>query len=844
MKFGFIAHPTSVLLKRYVKMLDLFERTSSDFIDGYDRDLWSKKNTVPFMRFEKITSATGAQCEGIVKYMPLTAEEMLSSSRETLARIKQEVDDLTEQGTEIVGLGGFTSIVGKRGVDVAEYANIPVTSGNSLTTFAAYKALDQIFEWLEVKADEQTICILGYPGSISLALSRLLLRRGFRLCLVHRTDITPKAQLLAHLPSKYHGQVILSADIESCYQKYKIFAGATSAGGVVDPQLLQSGSIFVDIALPRDISGDVRPSRQDILIIDGGTVTASSDVQFGGESLNFAIKQQINGCLAETMILALENRAENFSIGRNLEPDKVIEIGELAQKHGFYSYPFSSYGERVEKDHVLSFRRYFDQEKRQTTTQLEFIDSVMSENTSAEDTFNRHRDYINPLMVDFLKMQHCDRVFIKGHGTQLIDDKGQRYLDMVAGFGCLNLGHSPKEVIDAVTEHLSQQKTNFVQYVSIAQETAKLAEVLSHISPGKLQRTFFSNSGAEAVEAAIKIAKAATGNPTIAYLENSYHGKTLGALSITGREKHRKDFELIPHCIEVPFGDISALRLLLTEQDVGAFILEPIQGEGGVIVPPEGYLAQVQTLCRETNTLLMVDEIQTGLGRTGRLFACEWENIKPDVLMLSKSLSGGVMPIGATLCTTDVWEKAYGTSDRFLLHTSTFGGGNLASVAALSSLRSLLAQDLSAKALEVGNYFKQELERVTKNYDFIKEIRGKGLMLGIQFSNSFENAVEACVREFGTRLPGDWFTLYKFLPDEVKEHLTLAMTKMESSLSEMFCMKFVTKLGIDHNILTFVTANSSTVIRVQPPLVISKTEVDRFVSAFATVCEDMSTFNN
>lgn len=658
MKFGFIAHPTSILLKRYVKMLDLFERTSSDFIDGYDRELWSKKNTVSFMNFEKITSATGAQCEGVVKYMPLTAEEMLGHSKETLARIKQGVDELIEQGTEIVGLGGFTSIVGKRGIEVAQHSSTPVTSGNSLTTFASYKALDQIFEWLEVTPKSQTICILGYPGSISLALSHLLLRRGFNLCLVHRTESTPAEQLLTHLPNKYHSQVTLSADIKACYEKYKIFAGATSAGGIVDPELLQPGSIFLDIALPRDVAGEFRPKRQDILILDGGTVTASSEVKLGGESLNFAIKQQINGCLAETMVLALENRKETFSIGRHLEPDKVIEIGELAQKHGFYSYPFSSYGERIEKDQILSFKRYFDQEKQQTNSQLDFIDSVISENSSAEDTFNRHRDYINPLMVDFLKMQRCDRVFIKGQGTQLFDEQNNSYLDMVAGFGCLNLGHSPKEVIEPVMKYLQDQKTNFVQYVSIAQETAKLAEVLSHISPGKLQRTFFSNSGTEAVEAAIKIAKAATGNAKIVYLENSYHGKTLGALSITGREKHRKDFEpLLEHCIAVPFGDITALKKVLTEQDVGAFILEPIQGEGGVIVPPDGYLTDVQTLCHQTNTLLMVDEIQTGLGRTGRLFACEWEDIKPDVLMLSKSLSGGIMPIGATLCTTEIWKK-------------------------------------------------------------------------------------------------------------------------------------------------------------------------------------------
>ncbi len=451
-----------------------------------------------------------------------------------------------------------------------------------------------------------------------------------------------------------------------------------------------------------------------------------------------------------------------------------------------------------------------------------------------------------PMMVDFLKLQHSDHVFVNGDGTSLLNDQGERYLDMVAGYGCLNLGHNPAPVSQAVSDYLESQGANFIQYVSIPEHTSKLADALVHLAPGKLQRVFFSNSGTEAVEAALKMAKAATGNPTIAYLENSYHGKTLGALSVTGREKHRKHFQpLVPHNVQVPFGgDIDALRRVLTEQDVGAFILELIQGEGGIHVFPNGYLQEVQALCRETDTLLMVDEIQTGLGRTGRMFACDWAEIEPDVMMLSKSLSGGLIPIGATLCTSQVWDKAYGTSDRFLLHTSTFGGGNLAAVAALATLRALLQQNIPHRAFEMGEYFKSELVRVTKQYPFIKEVRGKGLMLGIEINNDFESAVEACAREFATRLPGDWHTTYKFLPDDVHSHLELAMKRMEKAMTEMFCMKFVTKLGMDHNILTFVTANSSTVIRIQPALIITKEEIDYFVSSFASVCEDMATFNN
>ncbi|MCY4046048.1 MAG: aminotransferase class III-fold pyridoxal phosphate-dependent enzyme [Cellvibrionales bacterium] len=844
MKFGFIGHPTSTYLKRYVKMLDLIERTSMDLNSGYARELWANQNLIPFMNFARIQSATGAECDGIVRYLPLTAEEMLKQPKQMQQRIQDGIVDLQAQGADLVGLGGFTSIVGKRGVQTQANSPIPLTSGNSLTTYAAYKAIDQIADWLDLDPKNERVCIVGYPGSICLSLSKLLLDKGFSLDLLHREGSRTDDQLLEDLPAKYHHKIRLTHDIDSCYSRNRLYAGATSAGGIVDPDKLLPGSIFIDVALPRDINSEHKPARQDILVIDGGCVSASDQVKFGGESLNIAIKQQINGCLAETMILALENRAETFSIGRNLPPEKVLEIGAIAEKHGFYAYPFASYGERIEKQHILNFKRFFKQNQN-ASNPLEYVNHVIAEKPSRDDTLHRHHSYVNPMMVDFLKLQRCDYVFTQASGCELTNDQGETYLDMVAGYGCLNLGHNPKPVANAITQYLENQGSNFIQYVSIPEQTAKLADVLAHITPGDLQRVFFSNSGTEAVEAAIKIAKAATGNAKIAYLENSYHGKTLGALSITGREKHRKHFKpLIDQCIQVPFADIDALRNTLMSDDIGALIVEPIQGEGGVHVPPEGYLSAVQQLCRDTNTLFMVDEVQTGLGRTGKLFASEWDDLTPDVLMLSKSLSGGLIPIGATLSTREVWDKAYGTSDKFLLHTSTFGGGNLASTATLATIQSILEQDLPRKAFEKGEYFKTKLTAIADNYPFIEAIRGKGLMLGIAFDNDFTSAVEAAAKEFATRLPGDWHSTYKFLPDEVQAHLQKAMARMEQSFSEMFCMKFITKLGVDHKILTFITANSSTVIRIQPPLVISQSQMDHFIEAFEIVCEEMSTFLN
>jgi acetylornithine/succinyldiaminopimelate/putrescine aminotransferase/predicted amino acid dehydrogenase len=831
MKFGFIAHPTSTGLKRYVKMLDLVERTSWDLQGGYQRGLWERRNLMPFFDFCRILSATGASCEGVVQYLPLTADEMLQGARDIQQRVLDGIDTLRTQGAELVGLGGFTSIIGNRGVYTAKHATLPVTSGNSLTAYSAYRALVQVCEWLEVHPQDTKVVVVGYPGSIGLVLAKLLLGDGYRLDLVHRAGGRTE-QLLDYLPQEWHERVSLLEGIDESYRSNRLFATATSAGSVIDVNRLLPGSIVIDIALPRDAE-PVDPPRNDVLVLDGGCVNASAGLKFGGESMNLALKQQINGCLAETMVLALEGRAECFSIGRALEPEQIIEIGRAAGRHGFDILPLASYGERVDEALITSFRRFHRPKP------------AGHGSDRRTQTMQRFRSHVNPMLVDFLRLQRCDRVFDRAEGCTLTDTEQNRFLDMVSGYGCLNLGHNPPRVASAVTDHLKRMGPNFVQYVSLPQETSRLAERLCEVTPGRLQRVFFSNSGAEAVEAALKLAKAASGRPHIVHARNSYHGKTLGALSVTGREKHQKHFRpLVPGCTGVPFGDIEALRRELLQRDAAAFIVEPIQGEGGVHVPPDGYLREVREICSETRTLLIVDEIQTGLGRTGRLFACEWEGVEPDIMVLAKSLSGGLIPIGATLSTAEVWDAAYGSADRFLLHTSTFGGGNIAAVAGMAALDAIIDQRLAEHAEELGSYFMSALQQATAPYPFIAEIRGRGLMLGIQFANDFEGAVEACAREIATRLVGDWHLTYRFFPDEIKEHLEAAMVKMEQSFAEMFCMRFVTKLSNDHKILTFLTANSSTVIRVQPPLVIDREAVDYFVAAFATVCEEMSTFLN
>ncbi|MEI8630985.1 aminotransferase class III-fold pyridoxal phosphate-dependent enzyme [Vibrio sp. PP-XX7] len=677
-----------------------------------------------------------------------------------------------------------------------------------------------------------------------------MLAQGFNLVL--QAESGP---CLNEIPTKYHDQIQFISSVDACYSQSRILIGTSSHDASLETAHMQPGSVFIDIELQFDTNFSTREPRDDLMIIGGNCISVSDDVKLGSQSFGRFMTQPLTGAMAEVMLLALENQPGRFSETSSLDSNSILDIGEIAERHGFFALPLSHQGSPIDKLDVIKLQchDYRDskidrdsdkndekagQAERPT---LDFVEHMIQDQPSKEKTLARHRRYINPVMVDFLGNQNCDNVFIQSEGVYLTDHAGRQFLDMVCGYGCLSLGHNPQPVINAVTEYLSQQGPNFVQYISIAERPAKLAEVLCHIAPGHLERVFFSNSGTEAVEAAIKLAKAATGNPTIAYLKNSYHGKTMGSLSVTGREKHRTHFQpLLSHTIEVPFGDLDALATTLKDNDVGAFILEPIQGEGGVQIPPEGYLKGVQDLCRETNTLLMVDEIQTGFSRTGRLFACNWEDVEPDVLILSKALSGGVMPIGATLCSREVWDRAYGTLDRFLHHTSTFGGATWPRLPVLPQSVKFWHKHFHSGLTNwerISNKPCRTLPRIIHSFP---KSEGKDSCLVSSLIITMVLLNPNPIARFSQVLNDNMH----LLPEDVRQQLQTAVQPMDFSIAEILCLCFVTKMCVDHQILTFFTANSYTVVRVQPPLVITKTDLDRFVNAFQTVCDDLSTIFN
>ncbi|MDK2806134.1 aspartate aminotransferase family protein [Thermoanaerobacterium thermosaccharolyticum] len=411
-----------------------------------------------------------------------------------------------------------------------------------------------------------------------------------------------------------------------------------------------------------------------------------------------------------------------------------------------------------------------------------------------------YKEYVNSNFVSMLSMLQFDKLFVKAKGVSVWDSDGNEYLDFLGGYGALNLGHNPDEIYEAIEK--VKDLPNILQ-AAVNDFPGALAYDLALVTPGDLKRSFFCNSGAEAVEGALKLAKIASGKHKIVYCKNSFHGKSAGALSVTGREKYQKYFKpLVPDTIQVEYGDANELEDALKGKDVAAFIVEPIQGEGGVIVPHDGYLKEVRELTTKYDAYLIFDEVQTGFGRTGKMFACEHENVVPDIMCLAKSLGGGVMPIGAYIAKDEVWKRGYGTMDRCLLHTSTFGGNTLACAAGITAIKLILDKNLPEAAKEKGEYFLGRLKELKEKHKLIKDVRGKGLMIGVEFNQPEGGLLD--------KLSGG------------------AVSKLSN---EYLGSLVAGELQNKHHIITAYTLNNPNVIRFEPPLIVTKEQLDRVVDA-------------
>jgi ornithine--oxo-acid transaminase len=419
------------------------------------------------------------------------------------------------------------------------------------------------------------------------------------------------------------------------------------------------------------------------------------------------------------------------------------------------------------------------------------------------ENFRLHSQYLSPQLPRVLGTLGFDRFYVRGEGCYLYDADGERYLDLLSGFGVYALGRGHAAITKALHEAIDADLPNLVQ-LDCALLPGVLAETLVARSHSGIERVFFTNSGAEAIESAIKFARAATKRDRIVHCDHSFHGLTTGALSLNGGAEFRSGFGTLLNTSMIPFGSLDALETELKQRDVAAFVIEPIQGKG-VYLAPDGFWPAAADLCRKYGTLLVVDEIQTGLGRTGKFFAHEHWGIRPDIITVSKALSGGYIPVGAMLCSAKVSDAVYSSMDRAVVHSSTFSTNQLAMVAGLATLAAIDDENITERARVTGELFMSALEPLVDKHELLHEVRGKGLMIGLVFGEPSSR---------GSRMR------YK---------------AVEAMRTAMFSQLVVVPLFHRHRILTQVAADNVNIVKLLPPLIAGPEEVGYFVDALDDV---------
>ncbi len=437
---------------------------------------------------------------------------------------------------------------------------------------------------------------------------------------------------------------------------------------------------------------------------------------------------------------------------------------------------------------------------------LDSLGVLADASARAEETLELASRHLDPSLVDVLAILGFDREYTSAQGSHLFDSDGRAYLDFHTGEGFASLGHNHPDVRDVLQAALAADLTDGVQ-IHYSVLAGMLAEALAERLPAGLDAAFFASTGAEAVDSAMKFARAATGRPRLLSCESGFHGVTLGPLSLVGDEFFKEGFgPLLPGCQRVPFGDLEGLEAQLRSEDVAAFIVEPIQGRM-VTPPPPGYLAGAQQLCRRHGTLFVLDEIQTGLGRTGRWFALEHWGLEPDFVLVGKALSGGYVPVAAMVTRRDIFQRAVGTLERCYVHQSTYGRNRLSMAAGLAALRVIDRDDLPARAEHVGAILREGLLELQGRYEMIADIRACGLMIGIELG----------------------------APSSRVARLNWRLIHMASE--GLFPQLIVIPLHRDHGVIT-MAAGKNDVIKLLPPLTLAESEAHSFLAALDAVLAD------
>jgi ornithine--oxo-acid transaminase len=419
----------------------------------------------------------------------------------------------------------------------------------------------------------------------------------------------------------------------------------------------------------------------------------------------------------------------------------------------------------------------------------------------------RYAQRVNPEWVRLLDLLQMNVRYERCVGVELFTDDGRRILDFLSGYCVHNVGHNHPKVVGALQRELERNGPAMIQ-THVADLAGKLAEKLCQRAGGRLAKAFFASSGSEGVEAAIKFARAHTRRAGILSAEHAFHGLTCGALSLMSDKFWSEGFgPLLADTAAIPFGDLAALERELKSKRFAAFIVEPIQSEAGVCVPDQDYLRIAESLCRRHGTLFVLDEVQTGMYRTGPFLAAHHFAVEPDMVVMAKAMSGGLVPCAAVLMSDAVCDSVYSSLPRAFVHTSTFSENGLAMRAALATLEVLENEELGRRSVEAGNYLRARLTEALRDFEMVKEVRGLGLLMGIEFQAPRQLRLRIPYQAFGAVHPA------------------------------MFGQIVVMRLFRDSGFLTQICGNNFMVLKVAPPLVVTDAQLDAFVVTIRDLVE-------
>ncbi len=436
-----------------------------------------------------------------------------------------------------------------------------------------------------------------------------------------------------------------------------------------------------------------------------------------------------------------------------------------------------------------------------------FLNHDIGGTTSTDEDRRSYAQHVNPIWVKLLDALGMNVEYAHCFGAELYTQDGRTILDCLSGYCVHNVGHNHPHVVSELVAELQSQSTAMIQS-NLEAKAGALAKTLCQEAGGKVSKVFFCSSGSEGIEAVIKFARAHTGRTDLVYAAGAFHGLTCGALSLMGSAFWREGFgPMLSGTHQVPFGDLPSIEKLLVSRKIAAVILEPIQAEGGIVLPPVDYLAGVQKLCQKHGALLVLDEVQTGMGRTGTFLAGQRYGVNPDMIVMAKALSGGLVPCAAVLMSDEIYKSVFHSLRRAFIHSSTFSENSLAMRAGIATTEVLLQERLIERADRLGMEFRNRLREALKPFEMVKDVRGEGMLTGIEFQAPRSLSMRMSFEAFKAVHPG------------------------------LFGQILVMRLFKDKDILTQICGNNFMVLKVAPPLSVSETQLNHCVESIRSVVE-------